>query len=56
MHLRLVKLESLLDKQGKMSFRQLDMSQKIKGAFGAGYIHIGTISILIMIQSKGLYS
>lgn len=44
-HLRLVKFESLADKQGKMPFMQLDMSLEIKGEFGAGDTQLGVTSI-----------
>lgn len=55
-HLRLVKFKSLLDKQGKIPFIQLDMCQEIKEKFGGKYVHIGFISILIERQGKGLHS
>lgn len=54
MHLRLVKFESFLDKQEKMSYMLLDMSQKIKGEFRAGYTSLGVISIWMKRQGKRL--
>lgn len=53
-HLRLVKFESFLDKQEKMLYILLDMSQKIKGQFGAGYTPLEVVSILTKRQGKRL--
>lgn len=47
MHLRLLKFESFLDKQGKVSFMQADTSQKIKGEFGVRFVYLPVIFTLI---------